>query len=58
MADEKKPKHAGRDRSGETNTSPRKDPTVRKGYEAAEDPEPQGDGDPGPESATEQPGKE
>lgn len=26
-----------------------REPTVRKGYEAAQNPEPQGDGDPGPD---------
>ena len=29
------------------------EPTVREGYEAAQNPEPQGDGDPGPEQITE-----
>ena len=30
------------------------DPSVRKGYEAAQNPEPQGDGDPGPDPVSEQ----
>lgn len=29
------------------------EPTVREGYEAAQDPEPQGDGDPGPDQISE-----
>ena len=28
-------------------------PSVRKGYDAAREPEPQGDGDPGPDTASE-----
>lgn len=32
--------------------------TVRKGYEAARNPEPQGDGDPGPEQISEQPSQQ
>jgi hypothetical protein len=30
-----------------------REPTVRKGYEAAQNPEPQGDGDPGPDPVSE-----
>lgn len=50
---------SGRQESGAPQQSPQTsnrpgrvhehEPTVRKGYEDAQDPEPQGDGDPGPE---------
>jgi hypothetical protein len=45
-------------------TSGRRDPahehdaTVRKGYEAAQEPERQGDGDPGPDQIREQPSQQ
>ena len=49
MADRKNPKNAGRAASVGSGKSHVPDASVRKGYEAAQNPERQGDGDPGPE---------
>jgi hypothetical protein len=49
MADGKTPKDGTRDSAHEHER------TVRKGYEAARDPERQGDGDPGPEEVSDDP---
>jgi hypothetical protein len=49
MADEK-PK-----RRGPSTVAPEAEPNVRKGYEEAREPEPQGDGDPGPDRSVEPP---
>ena len=49
MADRKNPKGVGRDASVGSGKSDVPDASVRKGYEAAQNPERQGDGDPGPE---------
>ena len=47
----------GQQRAPQTSNRPGKvhehEPTVRKGYEDAQDPEPQGDGDPGPDEISE-----
>lgn len=53
MADRKNPKDAGRDASADSGKSHELDASVRKGYEAAQNPERQGDGDPGPEHTLE-----
>lgn len=61
MAERKKadaagPKQAGADRkhAGDT-AADAPAPSVRKGYDAAREPEPQGDGDPGPDTVSESP---
>ena len=63
MAERKKPKNVGNDSPARTRRDKEAPPerTVRKGYEAAQEPEAQGDGDPGPEetgadSSLQQPG--